>query len=132
MRNAQPILDEVMREWREVDDVISSVSAKFNCGVEDVREGVESVVRELVSQSFLEVEKSDTAECVSSGVARGDTRPPDDDWAPLGAFYMRHGLPSELHIDLTNGCNEKCVHCYLPKGGMDVSISGITMPTSTS
>ena len=41
----------------------------------------------------------------------------DDDWTPLGDFYMRHGLPSELHIDLTDGCNEKCVHCYLPHGG---------------
>ena len=30
---------------------------------------------------------------------------------------MRHGLPNELHIDLTDGCNEKCVHCYLPKDG---------------
>ena len=51
---------------------------------------------------------------------RGDTPPyqnGDDDWTPLGDFYSRHGLSCELHIDLTDGCNEKCVHCYLPHGG---------------
>ncbi|MBR6021927.1 MAG: radical SAM protein [Kiritimatiellae bacterium] len=40
----------------------------------------------------------------------------DDSWTPLGDFYRRHGLPCELHLDLTDGCNERCVHCYLPKG----------------
>jgi radical SAM protein with 4Fe4S-binding SPASM domain len=49
----------------------------------------------------------------------GENAPPDEDedWTPLGDFYERHGLPCELHIDLTDGCNEKCVHCYLPHGG---------------
>ena len=41
----------------------------------------------------------------------------DESWSPLGDFYRRHGLPCELHLDLTDGCNEQCVHCYLPKGG---------------
>lgn len=129
MRNAQPILEEVKREWRDVEEIVCSAAAKFDCGVEDVREGVEAVVGELVSQRFGEVKASDATECVHPYAARAgrtshhsdatERVPPEkgDDWTPLGDFYARHGLPSELHIDLTDGCNEKCVHCYLPHGG---------------
>ena len=127
LRNAQPILEEVKREWRSVDDIVRAMMAKFECSVDDVREGVEAVVGELVSQRFVEVEAM--GETPVSLVNGQDARSPsmaarsasasqdDDGWTPLGDFYERHGLPSELHIDLTDGCNERCVHCYLPKGG---------------
>ena len=124
LKNAQSILEEVSREWREFDDIVRSVAAKFECDENEVREGVEAVVGELISQRFVEVDCG----CGERGKGNGewntmrrvgDNAPSqnDDDWTPLGDFYERHGLPSELHIDLTDGCNEKCVHCYLPKGG---------------
>ena len=56
MRNARPILDEVKREWRSVDEIVGLVAAKFECELEDVREGVEVVVGELASQRFVEVD----------------------------------------------------------------------------
>ncbi len=127
MRNAQPILEEVKREWREVDDIVRTVAQKFGCAVEEVREGVAAVVWELVSQQFVEMKTLDATERVPLGSAREDTRHPDDDWTPLGDFYLRHGLPSELHIDLTDGCNEKCVHCYLPHGGKHYIDKGIAL-----
>lgn len=119
MRNAQPILEEVKREWRDVEDIVRVVVEKFECAVDEVNEGVEAVVGELVSQRFVEVKTLDAKERVPPDTARAGRAPyhDDDDWTPLGDFYMRHGLPSELHIDLTDGCNEKCVHCYLPHGG---------------
>ncbi len=125
LRNAQPILEEVRREWRSVDDIVRAVMEKFGCSVDDVRDGVEAVVGELISQRFVEVEEredtrfpgADAQERVLPVGGRGATALPDDGWTPLGDFYERHGLPSELHIDLTDGCNERCVHCYLPKGG---------------
>lgn len=118
MRNAQPILEEVKREWRDVEEIVRVVAAKFECGVEDVREGVEAVVGELVGQRFVEVKTSDATERVHPVAAHAGRAPyQDEDWTPLGDFFMRHGLPAELHIDLTDGCNEKCVHCYLPHGG---------------
>ena len=122
MRNAQPILEEVKREWRDVEEIVRVVGEKFECAVDEVREGVEAVVRELVSQRFVEV--GETVKWMLTGEAPvsvngQDARSPseDDEWTPLGDFFMRHGLPAELHIDLTDGCNEKCVHCYLPHGG---------------
>ena len=117
MSNAKPILDEIKREWRRVGDIVLSVAGKFECAVDEVREGVEAVLGELVSQRFVEVETSAIVEGVPFGAVCEDSRPPDDDWTPLRDFYMCHGLPSELHIDLTDGCNEKCVHCYLSHGG---------------
>ena len=125
LRNAQPIIDEVKREWRDVDEIVRAVATKFECAVEEVREGVEAVVGELISQRFVEVKSTGETPVVpvNGQDARSAARSPsapyhdDDDWTPLGDFFMRHGLPSELHIDLTDGCNEKCVHCYLPHGG---------------
>ena len=121
MRNAQAILDEVTREWQGVDEIVGAVAAKFGCGADEVQEGVEAVIWELVSQRFVEVDGAGAVGDTPVVVVNGqDARSPgnkDEDWTPLGDFYMRHGLPSELHIDLTDGCNEKCIHCYLPKGG---------------
>ena len=144
LRNAQPILEEVKREWRSVDEIARAVAEKFGCDADGVREGVEAVVGELVSQRFVEVEgKNDAiAERSPTGetpvlpvngekdglAARPESAPyQDDDWSPLGDFYMRHGLPSELHIDLTDGCNERCVHCYLPKGGTHYLHKGVAL-----
>ena len=56
LRNAQPILEEMKREWRNVDDIVRAVTAKFECCVDEVREGVEAVVGELASQRFVAVE----------------------------------------------------------------------------
>ena len=118
LRNAQPILDEVKREWRSINDIVYAVAQKFGCAVSEVREGVEAVVGELASQWFVEVKTSDVTERITHGAAQSESAPyQDNDWTPLGDFYARHGLPNELHIDLTDGCNEKCVHCYLPHGG---------------
>lgn len=126
LRNAKLILDEVTREWRSVYDIGKAVAVKFDCAADEVREGVEAVVDELVAQRFVDVESTGekNVEWAPTGekpvsVNGQDDRSPskDDNWTPLGDFYMRHGLPSELHIDLTDGCNERCVHCYLPHGG---------------
>ena len=129
MENARAILDEVTRKWRDVEEIVHAIAAKFDCGKDEVREGVEAVVGELVDQWFAEVE-------TTGGAAENDhdihlaaelTEGQDEDWTPLGDFYRRHRLPSELHLDLTDGCNERCVHCYLPKGGAHYLDTGLAL-----
>lgn len=121
LRNARSILDVVMQGWRSIDDIVSAVAARFECGVDEVREGTEAVVGELVEQRFVEIQGDECARDSESVAAKMLNTQKyvslEDDWTPLGDFYMRHGLPCDLHIDLTDGCNEKCVHCYLPRGG---------------
>ena len=121
MRDAQPILVEVTREWRCVDEIVRVVATKFECGTEEIEEGVGAVIWELEDQGFAEILSTDKALVHGEeSHSHSDDQAPnekDEDLTPLGDFYQRHGLPSELHIDLTDGCNEKCVHCYLPKFG---------------
>ena len=130
LRNAQPILDEVKREWRDVEAIVCAVAVKSDCGVEDVRVGVEAVVGELISQRFVEVVDVVAMGGTPVGSVNGEdarSHVEDDNWTPLGDFYARHRLPCELHIDLTDGCNEKCVHCYLPHGGSHYIDKDITL-----
>ena len=131
MENAGAILDEVKREWRDTEGIVRAVAAKFGCAAEYAREGLEAVVGELAGLWFVEVEGTGEADAdgakgrtaASAAVSDGQ----DDDWTPLGDFCRRHGLPSELHLDLTDGCNERCVHCYLPKGNAHFLDTGIAM-----
>lgn len=120
MRNAKSILDEITRQWRSVDEIIRVVVAKVGCDEADVADGVKTVVAELVAQRFVEFTSGAKDETLVVPVNGQDNRfrhEEDENWMPLGDFCARHRLPSELHMDLTDGCNEKCVHCYLPKGG---------------
>ena len=136
LRNAQPILDEMKRGWRVVEEIVRSVAERFGCGVDEVRGGVEAVVGELVQQQFVEVKyvvatgetpvvPTNEPDVRLALPSESEPHQDDNDWTPFGDFYMRHGLPCELHIDLTDGCNEKCVHCYLPHGGMHYIDKGI-------
>ena len=128
MRNAKPILEEVPREWRSVDDIVRVVAAKFECGVEEIKEGVEEVVEELRSQHFVEVRSREDISTVSvvdvalssdtfASLMNGQEIREDND--QIDEFFARHGIVSEFHIDLTDACTERCVHCYVPKGQKD-------------
>lgn len=125
--NARPIIEEIEKNFCEEGDIIKSVAEKFECDVTDISDGVNDVIKELVEQRFLEVvDDGEMCEGLVNYQQEGiytisvpleSEHYKDDDRTPLCDFYLRHNLPMELHIDLTDGCNEKCVHCYLPKGG---------------
>ena len=108
---------------------VQSLAEKFGCDASEVRDDVYVLVRELMRQGFLTRTDGNMADIrirdnvAESALAEVDL---DEGESPLADFYSRHGLPSELHIDLTDGCNERCVHCYLPKGGahfIDVDVA---------
>lgn len=128
MSEAKSILEEVTRGWRGVDDIVRVVAAKFCCGVEEVKDDVEAVVEELISQQFVEVgARKDSyvdpvwdaalSDEASAFIANGRVIREDDD--QIDEFFRRHGIISEFHIDLTDACTERCVHCYVPKGQKD-------------
>lgn len=33
----------------------------------------------------------------------------------LGKYFNDHPIPMRLHIDVTQACTERCVHCYIPE-----------------
>lgn len=124
-RNAQQIIEEITHDLRDVDEIIRIVSTRFSCETKDVSGGVKGVIYELKDQHFIDVVTSENEEPLGDVITVAETRTNEPaefltnnggECTPLAGFYSRYGLPSELHIDLTDGCNERCVHCYLPKG----------------
>jgi radical SAM protein with 4Fe4S-binding SPASM domain len=128
MSGARPFLkafDYAPHAW---DEIVRRIAAKFGCAAEVVVDDAKAILRELVAQGFVDCEGSVDGGCAGratlpersadqtdSGRAGRATLP--DDAFPLGAFYARHELPADLHLDLTDRCNERCVHCYIPKNG---------------
>ena len=125
--DVQPFLAELGWAWRDADEIRRAVAAKFVCPVEDVEQDFNFVFAELISQGFVDVEHADMTACgeakAPSGARGGEGNSMGvdeaDDASPLGDFCARHGIPVELHIDLTDACTERCVHCYVPKGQKD-------------
>ena len=121
MRDAQPLLDEIGLIWRDENDIIKSISQKFDCAFTEVREDWYAIRKELIDQGFVDCkyEREDSAaeELLEKGRdGIGITNPETDTgYTPLGDFCIRNEIPSEFHLDLTDSCTERCIHCYVPK-----------------
>lgn len=125
LRDAEPFLRPLSRSWRSEEGIVAEIAESFSRA-----EGAEPLAQlsadfaefadGLVADGFAErTEGPVPARNASPGAPRhpprGEGREDgDSDWTPLGDFFLRHGLPVELHMDLTAACTERCVHCYLP------------------
>ena len=129
MNGAVEILSEIKNVRRERDEIVNAVAAKFewplgydeDCFVK-VEADVADVCEELESQGFVVVERAnesahESLENVASNAA--ETSEFDEGGSPLGDFCKRHGIPTDLHLDLTDACTERCVHCYVPRDQHD-------------
>lgn len=115
LRNAKSFIEALQWSWNEFDDVVKYVAKKFGVERKDVFEDVVTVCEELVSQGFAETSSEDVD--IDNAVTITPDAKTDDDSMPLSDFYRRHeNRPVELHIDLTDACTERCVHCYVPQG----------------
>lgn len=133
---AELFLRHIAREERSEAEIVAAIAEDFGLMPGDVADDFREFVAALVEDGFLE-ESGDSSlsgrdkpcrcPCRNASSFDTDGNEHDDSWTPLGDFYRRHGLPSELHLDLTDGCNERCVHCYLPKGGAHYIDTGVAM-----
>ncbi len=117
LSNAREYIDPLSHEWQDVSHLISAVAHKFAISPSEIKEDAKSIYIELLSQGFAtsDLEYS-YADSIKSTISVAKPTKTDDDM-PLSDFYKRHGgMPSELHIDLTDACTERCVHCYVPEG----------------
>ncbi len=123
LESAKPFLDAVDYQERSLEEIVSCVAGAFQASPVEVQGDVRDFCAMLVRESFCEEEDagswgtrmgggsssvSDGGSFDKTGARRGDS------WTPLGSFFEERGLPTELHIDLTNGCTERCIHCYIP------------------
>ena len=126
MRDVQPFLDEIGWEWRGEAEIKKAITAKFDCAEVDIEDDFRMVLDELIAQGFVECARNEnempaTGETPVVSVNEQDARTPNSegDDSPLEDFCNRHGIPADFHIDLTDACTERCVHCYVPKGQKD-------------
>lgn len=130
MKDVQPFLEEVKAEWRDELNIDSAVAAKFDCSLKEVAADARMVFEELISQGFVETMGSASfAQAVfdqavshqshSRENVAVDRDAKSEDYSPVGDFCSRHGIPGDLHVDLTDACTERCVHCYVPQGQRD-------------
>ena len=130
MKDVQPFLEEVKAEWRDELNIDSAVAAKFDCSLKEVAADARMVFEELISQGFVETMGSASfAQAVfdqavshqlhSRENVAVDREAKSEDYSPVGDFCRRHGIPGDLHVDLTDACTERCVHCYVPQGQHD-------------
>ena len=122
MKDARPILEEIRNAWREERELIGVVAKKFDCEISDVWEDACAIFAELDEQGFVIREgwkELDVGAQPDRGPDATERVPPSDGVSPLEDFCSRHGVPVDLHIDLTNACTERCVHCYVPQNQHD-------------
>ena len=121
MKNVQPFLEEIGCEPREDSEIIAAVAAKFNCETSEVGEDAHAVFVELDSQGFVVREgwKELEQESQVNRAVAADRVDSDEDQSPQSDFCKRHEIPADLHVDLTDACTERCVHCYVPQNQRD-------------
>ena len=118
LQDAKPFLDAISYEPQSEEEIIHKVAKTFECKPDDVAEDVREFLKMLVNETFAETDEKKSAfpelpdHSTGAFVKGGEQK--DESWTPLGSFFEKHHLPVELHIDLTNGCTERCIHCYIP------------------
>ena len=120
LKDAQVFLKAVAEVGDDVDAATLKVATTYECAPDMVRGDVCDFIDMLRREGFLQAEdgvgKATQVPLSASKAFDFNGNEQGDSWTPLGDFYKRHNLPCELHIDLTDGCNERCIHCYIPKG----------------
>ena len=132
LRDAEAFLRPLTRSWRGEEEIVAEIADSFSHAESaevvshaEFAESAEFLARlnddfpeflePLVTDGF--VEQLDGTKATGEIKGTEASVPSSDDgssWTPLGDFFRRHGLPAELHVDLTAACTERCVHCYLP------------------
>ena len=118
LQDAKSFLVAISYEPQSEEEIIHKVAKTFACKPDDVSEDVREFLKMLVNETFAETDEKKSAfpelpdHFTGVFVKGGEQK--DESWTPLGSFFEKHHLPVELHIDLTNGCTERCIHCYIP------------------
>lgn len=113
LQNSQCFLDEIVKDWREENECVESLACKYGWTPDEVRDDMELILGELIAQGFVAFAGLDNVHANKSndlGKVEGKTNE-----HAMASFCKRHNIPAELHIDLTDDCTERCVHCYVPR-----------------
>ena len=120
LKDAQGFLKPIEQgETKEIGEIIAEVAKQYALPPQEVAEDVQAFYAELAAATFLNCYSVRNE--VSPTMTEQNDAPPapaepaekEEQPFPVGTFYERHALPYSLHIDLTNACTERCIHCYI-------------------
>ena len=115
MHEAMDFIQEISRDWKDADEIKKNLSKKFNVTIDQIGEDLNLVVAELREQGLIV--ESENFEMEKPASIYNLHPELSEDFTPLADFYIGNNIPSELHIDITDACTERCVHCYIPREG---------------
>lgn len=119
LKGAQAFLRPIEQgEMKELSEIVAEVAQTYDLAPQEVVEDVQAFYAELATATFLQLDGEVIGvEPTMPGSAAPTAVPQDKEEEenpfPVGLFYERHVLPVSLHIDLTNACTERCIHCYI-------------------
>lgn len=119
LKEAQTFLHPIEQgDIKKLSEIVAEVAQAYDLAPQDVADDVRDFYAELAVATFLNVE-CEGNETSSSGtganisVSSSEAETDEETPFPVGTFYESHALPNSLHIDLTNACTERCIHCYI-------------------
>lgn len=117
MRDVRPFVEEIGFEWQEIESIVQDVMRKTGWSACETWEGWSIVSRELIGQGFVDLgfERAVAAACSDDNKDSSGNWESKESYAPLDDFCVANEIPKDMHIDLTDACTERCVHCYVPK-----------------
>lgn len=122
IQDGEAFLRPLGDEFRDMDEIVSDVAQVFGENPGIVKNDVILFYSDLVRQGLVECGGEGTnkfgvtAEEAINGQSIDSSKKDDESDSPLDDICVRHGIVADLHIDLTDACTERCVHCYVPKG----------------
>ena len=118
LKDAQFFLKPIEQgKSKEIEEIIAEVAQIYNLPPLEIAEDVLDFYTELAVATFLNCnyDKRASTPVISEqkNTPTANTENEDEHPFPVGTFYEQHALPNSLHIDLTNACTERCIHCYI-------------------
>jgi radical SAM protein with 4Fe4S-binding SPASM domain len=123
-------LSALSQKPQTLDDIIREISMQFSAvDLETIRSDAKEFYSELEQDGFIvsgetmhECDKKDlrfSYRKLVPTIMNGDSYPTNKDLkrdtqAFLDEFFGNEPQLTNLHIDITNKCNERCIHCYIP------------------
>lgn len=118
LKNAKQFLDEIHRKGRTIIEIADAIVHKLHCSMAEVLDDFYLILNTLSAMGLVSCSASGCADSTSFvSNFDGVTEKCKTDASYLD-FCLKHKMISDIHIDMTDRCNERCIHCYVPEGGV--------------
>ena len=115
LRDAEDFLRPILTK-EDFKTVTESLARKYNVSECEILNDMLEFYQNLANLGLIEIIEGESEEpqFKTKEILQDKTSGMIDKWS-VPDFYKKHNLPVELHIDLTDSCTERCVHCYVPQ-----------------